>query len=116
MKLTSQMPSSTSLIPTFCPANHGRDIDALAMHPDATAGGDEDVAAAFAGVGAAVSLLRLSTPRTSARVGSGNPDRSHPTARADPAADDSERERTSAAPQFESVGVSDLLLTRGEDP
>jgi hypothetical protein len=39
MKLTSQMPSSTSLMP-----EHGRDIDLFPVHADAAACGDQDVA------------------------------------------------------------------------
>ena len=37
------MPSSTSLMPSFWPPEDGRDVDALAEHADAAAGGDEDV-------------------------------------------------------------------------
>ena len=44
MKLTSQMPSSTSLIPRRLTGEHGRDVDLLSMHADAAAGGDEEVA------------------------------------------------------------------------
>ena len=43
MKLTSQMPSSTSLIPRHWPARHSVDDDFLAVQTDAAAGGDEDV-------------------------------------------------------------------------
>ena len=44
MKLTIQMPSSTSFEAEALTGEHGRDVDFLAMHADATAGGDEDVA------------------------------------------------------------------------
>jgi hypothetical protein len=44
MKLTIQMPSSTSLISEPLAGEDGRDVDAFSMHADAAAGSDEDVA------------------------------------------------------------------------
>ena len=61
MKLTSQMPSSTSLMPRLWPASTRRDVDLLAMHADAAAGGDEDVAVmeGIGEIGQAVIAARL---------------------------------------------------------
>jgi hypothetical protein len=42
MKVTSQMPSSTSA--ELLAGEHGRDVDLLAVHADAAAGGDEMLA------------------------------------------------------------------------
>jgi hypothetical protein len=44
MKLTSQMPSSTSLMPSFWPASTSGDVDPLAMKAESPACGDDDVA------------------------------------------------------------------------
>ena len=44
MKVTSQIPSSTSLMPSLCPAMTVEDVDFLSVDADTAAGGDEDVA------------------------------------------------------------------------
>jgi hypothetical protein len=44
MKLTSQMPSSTSFDPEFMASQHSGDVDPLAMQAKATTGGDENLA------------------------------------------------------------------------
>ncbi len=44
MKLTSQMLSSTSLMPKLLAGQHGGDVDPLAMKVESSAGGNDDVA------------------------------------------------------------------------